>query len=234
MIKFQKNKTQLFECKIKIEGADKSNAKPRLILYPNKDSRNIFFEGTIVGDSCKIHILPNLNISETGKAVLEVIVENSILFQPWSTEYEIITEKVQVDEIQLSNSKIGATVRVLEDDIKINDKKLIESSSKPKVINKKPIVKTPKKPVSKKIEFNSLLDEAASMITDSQAEDKNKLKIYTESIKSLGKTDIKKMVEYINKDFVPLKESILWSKRVLGEASSIKARMLMYCYQIAK
>lgn len=232
MIKFQKNKTQLFECKIKIEGADKSTAKPRLILYPNKDSRNVFFEGKIENGICKIHVLPNLSISETGKAVLEVIVENSILFQPWTTEYEIVTEKVNVEEVHLLKSNLGATVKVLEDDIKINDKKLIEQTSKKTLV--KPKIQEIKRNVQKKKTFDSLLDEAASMIVDTKNNDTKKLNVYMESIKSLNREDIKKMAEFVNKDFVPSKQSIQWVKKVLGESKSTKAKMLMYCNDIKK
>lgn len=240
MLKLYKNKNQEFSCKIKIEGADKSTAKPRLVLYPDNDSRNIFFEGKIEDGICKINVLPNLSITETGKAVLEVIVENSIIFQPWNTEYEIITEKVKVEEVHVSNSHMGATIKVLEDDVKIDDKKLISAKKvaqavvKPKVQEKAKIQENKPKPiVKKKKTFDDLLEEAANMIKEpSIDEDKKLLKIYNESIASLDKKDLIKMVNFVKKEFVPTEKSIKWAKKVLGETKSTRSKLLMYANEI--
>jgi len=255
MLKLYKNKNQEFSCKIKIEGADKSTAKPRLILYPNNDSRNVFFEGKIEDDVCKINVLPNLNISQNGKAVLEVIIENSIIFQPWNTEYEIISEQVKVEEINISNSFSGASVKVL-DDIKINNKNLIKEEEKNdidnkkhddensinvkknninnkkdnKVINNKKQLKLSKTKIKKS--FDELLEEASNMIRDDDKEDKKLLKIYNESIKSLSKEELNKMIKYVKNEYVPNKKSLIWAKKNLGETQSTKAKLLMYTNEI--
>lgn len=223
MIKFQKNKTQLFQCKIMIEGADKSTAKPRLILYPKNDSRNIFFEGTIDDGICSINILPNLNVSDIGKAVLEVIVENSIIFQPWTTEYEIVTEKVKVDEINISHAQIGASVKVIEDDIKINNKNAVINTN---------IRQTPKRIVEKNKTFDSLVEEAAKLISDDKIENKKLLKAYNESISSLSKVELSHMIKFVRESYKPTTKTIAWAKQAIGDSDSVKSKLLMYCHQL--
>lgn len=228
MLKLYKTKNQLFECKIKIEGADKSTAKPRLILYPKGDSRNIFFEGTVENGTCKINIFPNINYSSTGKAVLEVIVENSIIFQPWSSEYEIITEQVKIEEAHVSRSPIGASVKIVED-VKVDDKKLVE----------KKVQKVQKKiEPKKKKTMNDLLEEAAQMIKDGKEnkKDDNKvlLKAYNDSIKSLSKEQLKDMVDFVKNDYTPKPETLVWARKVIGESISVKSKLLMYCNEIKK
>lgn len=237
MLKLYKNKNQEFSCKIKIEGADKSTAKPRLILYPDNDSRNIFFEGIIEGEICKIRVLPNLNISQNGKAVLEVIVEDSILFQPWKTEYEIITEKVRVEEVHVSNSFSGATVKVLEEEVKVDNKNVIAEKKKVNPVIKPTIKVESKKqieavPVKKKKSFDDLLQEAAGMIKDDTEESKKLLKVYNESIKSLSKEDLSKMVKHVTVNYIPTKESLSWAKKLLGETKTTKAKLLMYANEV--
>ena len=218
MLKLYKTKNQLFECKIKIEGADKSTAKPRLILYPKGDSRNIFFEGTVENGTCKINIFPNINYSSTGKAVLEVIVENSIIFQPWSSEYEIITEQVKIEEAHISTSPIGASVKIIED-VKVDDKKLISET------------KIKKQSIKKKKSIDDLLEEAASMVKEDK-KDTTLLKAYQDSIKSLSKEQLKAMVDYVKKDYTPKPETLVWAKKVLGENTSVKSKLLMYANDV--
>ena len=222
MLKLYKTKNQLFECKIQIEGADKSTAKPRLVLYPTNDSRNLFFEGVVENGICKINVFPNVNVNNKGKAVLEVIVENSIIFQPWASEYEIVTEQVKIQEAHISSSPVGATVKIIENDIKLNDKKLIPEK---KVVNNK---SHPKKNKS----FDELLEEAAGIIKDHGIDNKKLVKAYNESIKSLSKTELTDMVKFVKTRYTPSNESLKWAKNVLGEAKSTRSKLLMYCNEV--
>ena len=105
MLKLYKNKLQTFECSIEIEGSDESSAKPRLILSPDNDSKSLFFEGNINDGECTIDIYPNVNIGKIGKVMLEVIVDNSTIFTPWSSNYKIITEQVKIQEAHISYEK---------------------------------------------------------------------------------------------------------------------------------
>ena len=124
MLKLYKNKRQTFECRVEIEGASYDKAKPRLVFFPTNDNRNLFFEGVIEGNTCKVIVTPNLDIPKTGKVMLEVILDNSTLFQPWETTYEIILEqaKVQSESIKLTLEPSQPSVKIVED-VTIKDDK---------------------------------------------------------------------------------------------------------------
>jgi len=225
VLKLYKTKNQLFECKISVEGADKSTAKPRLVLYPEKDSRNLFFEGVVENGICKIPVFPNVNFSAKGKAVLEVIVENSIIFQPWTSDYEIVTEQVKIQEARISSSPVVATVKILESDIKLDNKKIVDT------------IKSGQRQISgskKNKSFDELLEEAAGIIQDNKIDDKKLLKAYNESIKSLSKSELLNMVKFVKSNYTPSNESLKWAKKMIGEAKSVRAKLLMYCNEIKK
>jgi hypothetical protein len=125
MLKLYKNKRQQFECKIEIDGGSHSKIKPRLIFYPSNDTRNLFFEGTIFGNTCTVNITPNVNINKTGKVVLEIIVDDSTLFQPWQSDYEIVTEQARVSEESINMTMDDITPRTaIVEDAKIDGNKV--------------------------------------------------------------------------------------------------------------
>lgn len=224
MLKIYKNKTTTFKCEVKVEseGTDVTNIKSRLILYPSNDNRNVMFEGVIQDNICTIDINSNININKNGKAILEVIVDDSNIFTPWKSLYEIYTSAVTVESAQIIYDANRAKVIVNE------------------IVSEKPKVKrTPSKKIVKQIlttkkSFDTLLDEAAKMIKDDKKDGKILLKAYNDSMKSLSKEELKAMINYIKKDYTPKPESLLWAKKVIGENTSTKSKLLMYCNDIKK
>lgn len=219
MLKIYKNKNTMFKCEVLVEaeGQNVTNIKSRLILYPTNDSRNVMYEGVIQNNICSININPNININKSGKAVLEVIIDDATIFAPWNSTYEIVTETVKVESAQLIYDANKA--RVIVNEIK----QAVPTKSNKKVV-----------PITKKKSISELVEEAASMIMDDTVDNKKLLKIYNESLKSLPKNDLKQMVEFVKTGYKPTKESLSWGKKVLGETKSIKSKILMYCNEIKK
>lgn len=215
MLKIYKNKTTTFKCEINVEAEGKNvkNVKSRLILYPMNDNRNVMFEGIIQDNTCTVEINPDINISKNGKAVLEIIIDDSAIFRPWNSLYEIYTSTVTVE---------GAEI--------------IYDANRPKVVVNE-IKDTPQKKqrVRTKKVISDLLEEAANMITDvKEVKDDNKslLAAYTDSIKSLSKEELKSMVDFVKKRYSPKKHSLQWAKKMLGENTSTKSKLLMYCNEL--
>ena len=98
MLKLYRNKEQSFECKVKVEGADFSNAKARLIISDKE--MNHIFEGTVDSSgNCIIDIPPLDKVGNRhGNAILEVIVGGG-LFTPLKTTYQIIEQVVEVSDV---------------------------------------------------------------------------------------------------------------------------------------
>jgi hypothetical protein len=227
MLKIYKNKSTTFKCEVLVEteGQNVKDIKSRLILYPTNDNRNVMYEGVVQDNICSIDINPNVNINKNGKAVLEVIIDDATIFAPWNSTYEIVTETVKVESAQLIYDANKAKVivnEIKEDQPKKQTKPVVKSEAK-KVT---PVVKKTKK------SFDNLLQEAANMIKDDTEENKKLLKVYNESIKSLPKEDLTKMVKHVQVNYVPTKESLTWAKKVLGETKTTKAKLLMYANEI--
>lgn len=217
MLKIYKNKTTTFKCEVHVqgegEGTNINNVKSRLILYPTNDNRNIMFEGVIQGDICTIDINSNININKNGKAVLEIIVDDSTIFRPWNSLYEIYTSTVTVE---------GAEI--------------IYDANRPKiVVNEIKNISQKKQTVKKKKIIGDLLEEAAKMITDVKEvndDTKSLLVAYKHSIKSLSKEELKSMVDFVKNRYSPKKHSLQWAKKALGENTSTKSKLLMYCNEL--
>ena len=106
MYKLFTDKTELFECDIKIEGTSLSKSAARLVVETNDYS--LMFNGSITSDGkCKIPIrkLKGL-IDETSKGNirLEVIAEDTY-FTPWKSEFEINASKKVTVEIKSQTNK---------------------------------------------------------------------------------------------------------------------------------
>jgi len=131
LIKFNKNKTQTFKCKANISGAG-SNPKitPRLILSPNNSAAKLFFEGKYESGECIIEIQHDLNLAPKGDVLLEIITNNTI-FQLWKDEYEVISEKIVVEGVELLDNDSQIIVEVE----KPKTKKIEENIFKKKVKN---------------------------------------------------------------------------------------------------
>lgn len=226
MLKLYKNKNQIFEAAISVDGADISKAKPRLVLFPSNDNRNVFFEGVIENGTCKVILTPNLEISKTGKAVLEIIIDNSTLFQPWNTTYEIITEqvKIQSESISLATEQNKPTVRIIED-IKVKDdkNKVINKPIEKKIIPKSNVIQPIHNKFQNELFHKSVSDESRKMINE-----------FLSTVNSLEKKEKKALLEYITKSYTPDGNTVKWAKSILLDKNSLVAKISMYCHDLER
>lgn len=125
MYTIQLDKTNNFECNIKVQGASIKKTKVNLVVESNDYS--LKFKGTINEDG-KISIPLTklkgiLDENVKGNLYLEVIADDTY-FTPYETEY--VTEVSRKVEMISINGK--------------DKKSLVESSESEEVINKKPII----------------------------------------------------------------------------------------------
>ena len=113
MLKFHKNKSQTFKCRIEIQGADNPKITPRLILSPNSSNANLFFEGKYDKNQCEINISPTVNITNKGNVILEIIA-NDTVFRPWKSTYEIVSEQMVVENVELIDAKNNISIKLVE------------------------------------------------------------------------------------------------------------------------
>lgn len=110
MLKLYEDKIQTFKCNLKIEGADVSKAKARMLLCGK--TRDYIFNGKITKfGRCTISFPPITDFDTTkGKAVLEVIIENGY-FEALKLEYEIVRQNiVEVLDIEMDDNKSKSVV----------------------------------------------------------------------------------------------------------------------------
>lgn len=92
--KLYTDKSNVFECKLQLEGASLKNAKVRLIAETS--TKSLLFKGNItVGGHCEIPIDKLRGIFEEntkGTLRLEVIAEDTY-FDPWSSPFVVIPSK---------------------------------------------------------------------------------------------------------------------------------------------
>ena len=91
-----KDKSEIFSCDIRIEGASQEDAKARLLL--ECDNWNIFFDGEIKNGKVTIPIkkMNILNEGVRGRIKLEIIAEDTV-FTPWEDDFKIkMSKKVTV------------------------------------------------------------------------------------------------------------------------------------------
>ena len=125
MYKLFTDKSELFECDIKLEGASLSKSKARLVVETQDYS--LLFNGSISsGGKCEIPIrkLKGLIDENTsGNIRLEVIAEDTF-FTPWESDFEVETSKKVTVEIKSQTTK----------------KPIVETKVKVKVKNEKPTI----------------------------------------------------------------------------------------------
>ncbi len=126
MLKFNKNKSQTFKCRVEIQGVDSPKVIPRLVLSTKNSNMKLFFEGKYDNKSCEIVIPSIANIQSKGDVTLEIIA-NDTIFQPWQSTYEILSESIVVENIELIDNKNEISVKVVQESIKEDKKELIES-----------------------------------------------------------------------------------------------------------
>ena len=129
MYKLFTDKSELFECDIKLEGASLSKSSARLVVE-TKDYSLLFNGDISSGGKCEIPIrkLKGLIDENTnGNIRLEVIAEDTF-FTPWESDFEVETSKKVTVEVKSQQNK----------------KPILETKVKVKVKKTKPITLTEK------------------------------------------------------------------------------------------
>ena len=116
MYKLFTDKSELFECDIKLQGASLKKSKARLVVETQDYS--LMFNGSISkGGKCEIPIRKLKGLIDedtTGNIRLEVIAEDTF-FTPWESDFEVETSKKVTVEIKSQTSKkpiIEAKVKI--------------------------------------------------------------------------------------------------------------------------
>ena len=125
MYKLFTDKSELFECDIKLEGASLSKSKARLVVETSDYS--LLFNGNISSKGkCEIPIKKLKGLIDedtTGNIRLEVIAEDTF-FTPWESNFEVETSKKVTVEVKSQQTK----------------KPILETKVKVKVKNEKPTI----------------------------------------------------------------------------------------------
>jgi hypothetical protein len=125
MYKLFTDKSELFECDIKLEGASLSKSKARLVVETSDYS--LLFKGEINSKGkCEIPIRKLKGLideSTTGNIRLEVIAEDTF-FIPWESDFEVDASKKVTVEVKSQTTK----------------KPIVETKVNVKVKNKKPTI----------------------------------------------------------------------------------------------
>jgi hypothetical protein len=125
MYKLFTDKSELFECDIKLEGASLSKSKARLVVETSDYS--LLFKGEINSKGkCEIPIRKLRGLideSTTGNIRLEVIAEDTF-FIPWESDFEVDASKKVTVEVKSQTTK----------------KPIVETKVNVKVKNKKPTI----------------------------------------------------------------------------------------------
>jgi hypothetical protein len=107
MYKLFTDKTEIFECKVKIDGASLSNSHARLII--ESEDLNLLFKGKIDADgNCKIPIKRLKGIlpeSMKGEIKLEVIADDTY-FVPWKSDFSVDASKKVVVEVKSQDAEL--------------------------------------------------------------------------------------------------------------------------------
>tara|TARA_R110001583_G_scaffold40788_9_gene130179 strand:+ start:2211 stop:2774 length:564 start_codon:yes stop_codon:yes gene_type:complete len=106
MYKLFTDKTELFECDIKVEGTSLSKSKARLVVETSDYS--LMFNGSIDSNGkCKVPIRKLKGLideSSSGNIRLEVIAEDTF-FTPWESNFEIQKSKKVTVEVKTQHNK---------------------------------------------------------------------------------------------------------------------------------
>ena len=123
MYKLFTDKSELFECDIKLEGASLSKSKARLVVETKDYS--LLFKGDINSSGkCEIPIRKLKGLIDentTGNIRLEVIAEDTF-FTPWESDFEVDASKKVTVEVKSQTTK----------------KPIVETKVKVKVKDEKP------------------------------------------------------------------------------------------------
>ena len=133
MYKLFTDKTELFECDIKLQGASLKKSKARLVV--ETPDYSLLFNGKISSNGkCEIPIrkLKGLIDEDTvGNIRLEIIAEDTF-FTPWESDFEVDTNKKVQVEVKSQESKAILETKV---NVKVKNTKQITITEKQHVIN---------------------------------------------------------------------------------------------------
>ena len=125
MYKLFTDKSELFECDIKLEGASLSKSKARLVVETSDYS--LLFDGSISSNGkCEIPIRKLKGLIDentTGNIRLEVIAEDTY-FTPWESDFEVDASKKVTVEVKSQTTK----------------KPIVETKLNVKIKNEKPTI----------------------------------------------------------------------------------------------
>ena len=125
MYKLFTDKSELFECDIKLEGASLSKSKARLVVETSDYS--LLFDGSISSNGkCEIPIRKLKGLIDentTGNIRLEVIAEDTF-FTPWESDFELDASKKVTVEVKSQTTK----------------KPIVETKVNVKIKNEKPTI----------------------------------------------------------------------------------------------
>ena len=107
MYKLFTDKTELFECNVKLEGASLKSSVARIIV--ESEDVNLLFNGTIDSDGkCAIPIKKLkglLGENSKGTLKLEVIAEDTY-FVPWSSDFSVEAARKVTVEVKSQNAEL--------------------------------------------------------------------------------------------------------------------------------
>ena len=179
------DKSEIFECKITLEGASLKDASSRIVV--NTPDLKLMFEGTIDNQgNCKIPIRKLrglLGENDKGTMKLEVIAEDTY-FEPWNSDFIIDTsKKINVEVKGQQNKPITET----------------KKSKKPKMVVTK--VKHPFNPVDKVVNILHKQGIGVSTIYESKKKMIPMLKKYSTKAgyKRGAKNFIKEVIQKLSK-----------------------------------
>jgi len=138
MYKLYTDKTEIFECKVKVDGASLSNSQARLII--ESEDLTLLFKGKIDTDgNCKIPIKKLKGIlpeSIKGEIKLEVIADDTY-FIPWKSDFSVDVSKKVVVEVKSQDADliIENTPKVSVIEVKQSEEPTINTTVKEHIVN---------------------------------------------------------------------------------------------------
>ena len=132
MYKLFTDKSELFECDIKLEGASLSKSKARLVV--ETPDYSLLFKGNISkSGKCEIPIKKLKGLIDedtTGNIRLEIIAEDTF-FTPWESDFEVDASKKVTVEVKSQSTKKP----IVETNVKVNVK-----NEKPTITEKQHVI----------------------------------------------------------------------------------------------
>jgi len=200
MLTLYKDRKSLFECKVKVENANLSNAKARLVL--SGVQMDYVFKGNLdaMGNfSAEIPPLYSID-KKRGTAVLEVVVDGGY-FEPFKTEYNLVSKEVTVENVTVTDSVKSVKVEAAE---VVKEKRIVESQEKTNKIE------------SKVFKSNSSLGDIKTA------------KHIIETIGNLEEKHKNALKEYVQYKYNPSNKSLKWAKTVFKNPNSNISKLVMY------